>query len=98
MALTGTWNLTMKSPIGEQKAVLELDDTGGTLAGSMGSGADTTPLQDTVIEGAAVRFAAKITKPMPITLSFSGTLDGGTIAGEVKFGGFGAGPFTATKG
>jgi len=98
MALTGTWNMSMKSPIGEQKAVLTLDDSGGTLTGTLGSGTDTTPLTEAAVDGASVRFDAKVTKPMPITLGFSGTLAGDTITGEVKFGGFGAGPFTATKG
>lgn len=97
MSVTGTWNVSMKSPIGEQKAILKLDDAGGSLSGTLGDGADSTPLTDTAIQGDTVSFSAKIVKPMPITLGFSGTVSGGTISGNVKFGGFGAGPFTATK-
>ncbi len=97
MALTGTWNMTMKSPIGEQKALLTLTESGGALSGSLGSGGDSTPLDGALIDGQSVSFAAKITKPMPITLAFAGKLEGDAITGEVKFGGFGAGPFTATR-
>jgi len=87
----------MKSPIGEQKATLQLAEDGGALTGALGNGAEATPLGDTAIEGQSVRFSAKILRPMPLTLGFSGTFDGITITGEVKFGLFGAGPFTATR-
>jgi hypothetical protein len=97
VSLTGNWNLSMKSPIGEQKAVLQLAEADGALSGTLGSNDGTTPLTDTVIEGLGVRFSAKIVKPMPLTLAFSGALAGDEITGEVKFGGFGAGPFKATR-
>jgi len=98
VSLTGSWNLTMKSPIGEQKSTLQLVEAGAALTGTMGSGADSGPIEDGVIEGQSVRWAVKITKPMPLTLSFSGVAGGDAITGEVKFGGFGAGPFTAVRG
>jgi hypothetical protein len=97
MALTGNWNISMKSPIGEQKATLQLVEAGAALTGTLGSGGDSTPIEDGAVDGPSVRWAVKITKPMPLTLAFSGMADGGEIAGEVKFGGFGSGPFKAVR-
>jgi hypothetical protein len=97
MSLTGSWNMTMKSPIGEQKAQLELTESGSSLTGTMGSGADSNAIQEGSVDGQVVSWSVKITKPMPLTLAFSGTAEAGTITGEVKFGGFGAGPFTAVR-
>ncbi len=97
MSLTGNWNVTMKSPIGEQKASLAFVEDGPSLTGTLSSGSDATPIQDGSVDGASAKWNVKVTKPMPITLGFSGTVAGDTITGEVKFGGFGAGPFTATR-
>ena len=97
MSLTGSWNVTMKSPIGEQKAQLALVEAGASLTGTLGSGGDSTAIEGGVVDGQSAQWNVKITKPMPITLGFSGKLEGDTITGEVKFGGFGGGPFTATR-
>ncbi len=97
MALTGSWNISMKSPIGEQKAILELVETGAALTGTLASGGDSNAIDDGAVEGPSVRWAVKITKPMPLTLSFAGKAEGDEITGEVKFGGFGSGAFKAVK-
>ena len=36
MGADGTWNMTMKTPMGEQAGTLTLSTDGGTLTGTMG--------------------------------------------------------------
>jgi hypothetical protein len=38
-----------------------------------------------------------ITQPMPLTLDFSGTIDGDAMSGTVQLGMFGSSPFRATR-
>ena len=49
------------------------------------------------IDGNSVTWKAALTQPMPITLEFSGTVDGDTIAGDVKLGAFGNATFQGTR-
>jgi hypothetical protein len=38
-----------------------------------------------------------ITQPMPLTLEFSGAVDGNAMSGTVQLGMFGSSPFRATR-
>lgn len=94
MAVNGKWNLTIKTPMGDQKGVLTLKQEGDALTGEMSGAAGATPIENGKVEGETLKWHAKVTSPMPITLEFEGKEDGGNLAGSVKLGAFGTSTFT----
>jgi hypothetical protein len=98
MAIDGTYNLTMQTPMGNREVKLELQSSGNGLSGSFTSPQGTVPLTGTA-DGDTVTFALTFTGAMgPMDLKFEGKLEGDDkIAGTVQFGAFGSGPFTATR-
>jgi len=99
MSATGTWNVTMNTPMGSQPATLELAEDGGTLTGSMSSAAMGAPMElsDGTVDGDTLAWKAAMTQPMPMTLEFSATVDGDSISGNVKLGSFGDASFEGTR-
>ncbi|HXI87365.1 MAG TPA: hypothetical protein VNH64_07900 [Parvularculaceae bacterium] len=96
MAVNGNWNITIKTPMGEQKAALALKQEGDSLTGQMSGQAGTTPIENGRVEGGRLKWSTKVTSPMPITLEFDGAIDGANIAGNVKLGAFGTSTFAGT--
>lgn len=94
MAVNGKWNLTIKTPMGEQKGVLTLAQDGDKLNGDMSGAMGSVPIENGRVEGDSLKWNAKVTSPMPITLEFDGKLEGENIAGAVKLGAFGSSTFT----
>lgn len=97
MAVDGTWNVTMSTPLGEQKAKLAFQTDGNFLKGTMEGSAGNTPITDGAVNGNWVSWKAHITSPLSITLEFSGTVDGNNISGKVKLGAFGDTSFSGTR-
>jgi hypothetical protein len=95
-AVDGTWDTTVKSPLGDQKAMLTVHSDGnsftGTNAGAMGS-VDITG----TVDGDTLQWKMNITVPMPMTLDCMATVDGDTITGSVGAGAFGSFPMTGTR-
>lgn len=94
MAVDGKWNLTIKTPMGDQTGVLTLKQEGDALTGEMSGQAGATPIENGVVEGDVLKWHAKVTSPMPITLEFEGKEEGGNLNGNVKLGAFGTSTFT----
>ena len=91
MSVTGTWNLTLNSPLGDQAATLNLEEVGGVLQGTLTGKGDAGPVQRLTVEGTTVSFAADADTPVGrLNLAFSGTVDGDKISGKYQtpFGGF----------
>lgn len=97
MPVDGTWDLTVHSPMGEEKSVLTLTLDGERLSGTI-SGADgTSDLKQAKLADNVVSWNTDITSPMPLTLEFCGTVEGDAMAGQVKLGMFGNAPFTGVR-
>ncbi|MFN8508892.1 MAG: hypothetical protein U0547_15185 [Dehalococcoidia bacterium] len=98
MAVDGTYNITMTSPMGDRPATVTLAADGGALSGTFGGGAGTVNITDTSLNGNDVAWTATINGPMgEMKLAFKGAVDGDAIAGTVAFGAFGTGPFKGTR-
>jgi hypothetical protein len=98
MSVDGTWNITVNSPMGAQKSTLTLKSDGGTLTGSASGAQGSQPITDGKVDGNNVSWKMAITTPMPMTLEFTGVVDGDNISGSVKAGSFGSFPFSGTRG
>ena len=97
MSITGTWNLTLKSPLGEQAARLDLHELDGALQGTLTGKADPAPLQSLTVDGANLSFSADADTPVGrMNLAFTGTATGDTLAGSYKTP-FGAFDFSGTR-
>jgi hypothetical protein len=97
MAVDGKWEITINSPLGAQKASLELKSDGAGLSGMQTAQGSTQPLANGKADGNKLSWSANITSPMPMTLEFSGAVDGDKISGSVKAGAFGSFPFSGGK-
>jgi len=90
MSIDGKWNVVVKSPMGDQKSVLNFKAEGSTLTGTAEAQGNSQAIQNGKVDGNAVSWSISITTPMPMTLEFSGTQDGDKISGNVKAGAFGS--------
>ena len=97
MSADGTWNLTMQTPMGERRSTLTLSTAGGTLTGTQEAEGNTTDIADGSVSGDNVSWKVAITNPMPLTLTFSGSVNGNTLNGTADTGMFGSFPFEGTR-
>ena len=97
MSADGTWNVTMNTPMGAQKASLVLKTDGDKLTGEMKGQQGTLALNDGKVTGDTLTWSANMTQPMPIKLEFTGKVAGDKIAGSVKLGAFGNASFEGTR-
>ena len=97
MSLEGSWNVVMKTPMGDRDAVATLSVDGDSLSGTVASDGNSTEIKDGKIEGGRGKFDVDVTTPMPITLSFDIAADGDTMEGTVKLGMFGNAPVSGTR-
>jgi hypothetical protein len=98
MAVDGTWNLTMDTPMGERSSTLMVKAAGGKLEGTQSAEGQTANIVEGTVDGNNVGWKVSITQPMPMTLEFSGAVDGDAMSGSVQLGMFGSSPFRATRG
>jgi hypothetical protein len=97
MAVDGKYNITIQSPMGAQKATLELKAEGTTLTGTQAGAQGSMAIANGKVDGNKVSWSIAITSPMPMTLEFSGAVEGDAISGSVKAGSFGSFPFSGAR-
>jgi hypothetical protein len=97
MAIDGKWEIVINSPLGAQKASLELATDGASLTGTQSAAQGSGPLENGKVDGNSLTWSAKISSPMPMTLDFAGTVDGDKLSGSVKAGSFGSFPFAGNR-
>ncbi|MET0704242.1 MAG: hypothetical protein ABWY93_31730 [Mycobacterium sp.] len=82
MTILGTWDVTIKTPIGSLPVVYVFSPDGGvaTLRG------DTVALRDIAVDGQRVTWRQSITKPMRLNLEFEVHVDGDRLHGHSRAG------------
>lgn len=98
MAVDGTYNINLETPMGNRPGKLTLRTDGGSLGGTFAAeGAESTFAGGTV-SGVEIAFSVQVSTPMgQITLNFKGTVSGDAISGQVQAGEFGSFPFNGTQ-
>lgn len=86
MSVEGTWNLSISTPIGKIKAVVELREQDGNLTGAAHGAGEDVPLSDITLDGDRLTWKQAITKPMRLNLAFDVTVDGDNLQGTSKAG------------
>jgi len=98
MSLAGTYNTTVKSPMGDQTGTLTVEDNGdGTFSGNMAGAMGSMEVEDGAIGGNKLTWKMQMTVPMPMTLDCEATVDGDVLNGTVNAGAFGAMPLSGTR-
>ena len=97
MSVDGTWNVVVKSPMGDQPSTLTLKADGGSLTGTASAQGNTNPIANGKADGNNISWSNSITTPFPMTLEFNGTVDGDNLSGSVKAGSFGSFPFSGKR-
>jgi hypothetical protein len=94
MSLTGTWNLSIATPLGEQKVQLELVQEGpDQISGiSRNELEGEQALIDPVLNGNKLSWQSAITKPIKATAKMELTFNGDSVTGTAR-----AGMFPAAK-
>ncbi|MFJ3816534.1 hypothetical protein [Streptomyces sp. NPDC090056] len=86
MSVKGTWDLSVSTPIGRMKAVVELREQDAVLTGVAHGAGEEVPLGDIVLDGDRLTWKQSITKPMRLDLAFDVTVGGDTLRGTSKAG------------
>ncbi len=87
----GIWHLKVASPMGTQEMQFDLRSEGDVLSGTMknlGNG-KTSDIFEGVAKGDELSWKMKI-EAFKLTLTFVVTVDGDSLTGKVKTGGFGS--------
>lgn len=97
MSADGTWKITVNTPMGVQATTLSLKSEGSTLTGEQAADDASTAIYDGSVDGDEVRWKVDVTKPMALTVSFRGKIEGDTISGKAKAGMFPAMGFEGSR-
>jgi hypothetical protein len=98
MAVDGTYNVEINTPMGKRTSKLTLKAEGTALSGSMAADQGTQAFTGGTVNGDAVAWAAEVSGPMGrMKLEYSGKVTGNEISGTVKLGNFGTAPFKGTR-
>jgi hypothetical protein len=98
MSAAGKWNVTMDTPIGRQKFVWDLQQSGDAWRGTMDGQAGRSELNNIRVDGDSVGFETRVNSPMgAINLAFDGSISDDQISGTCKTV-FGDTQFTGARG
>lgn len=99
MSVAGTYNTTVKSPMGDQKGTLTVtpSDDGASWNGTMAGGLGSMDITGGTISGNTINWKMDMTVPMPMTLTCEATIDGDTLTGKVNAGAFGDMPLSGER-
>jgi hypothetical protein len=92
----GTYDVVVKSPLGDQKSTLTVKSDGSTFTGT-NSGAMGSSDVSGDVNGNTLAWKQQMTVPMPMTLDMKVTIDGDTVSGTVGAGAFGSFPLMGTR-
>jgi hypothetical protein len=97
MTFDGSWDLSVKTPMGAQTSVLKVQSEDKLLSGELSGNGETVSIHDGTVDGDAVAWKATVTKPFGMTISFTATLDGDTLSGEAQAGVFPPSPLSGAR-
>ena len=99
VSIEGEWNLTVKGPTGPQETVLSVISANGKFCGTQSGDGSSSEIDEISYDAATgdIHWGYKITKPMKLTLQFTGKVDNAIMNGKVKAGFMGNFNFTASK-
>jgi imidazolonepropionase-like amidohydrolase len=96
--VAGTWDLTVTSPQGENRASMTVTQSEATLEGTMATEMGTVQVTDGRITGQRVTFTVAVPiSGQTTTIVFRGTVDGNRMSGTADLGAMGSATFTGER-
>ncbi len=92
----GSWDCTVRSPLGDQRMTLNIQSSGSTFSGTASGAMGTAELSGEV-QGDTISWKQSITVPMPMTLDCTATAEGDALTGSVGAGVLGSFPLSGTR-
>ena len=96
MSVSGTWKLTLQTPMGAQDRTLTLTADGAALTGTMAGPQGDVQIEDGSVAGDVVSWSM-VAPQLGAKVVFKGTVTGDTLTGRVELGAFGSAPFSGVK-
>ncbi|MFM5906718.1 MAG: hypothetical protein ACKOPO_03910 [Novosphingobium sp.] len=97
MSVAGTYEVNVKTPMGDQGGTFTVVVDGDTFTGSLAGGMGSMDVANGKVSGNTLTWSMDMKVPMPMTLDCEATVDGDAIAGDVKAGAFGSMPLTGKR-
>ena len=92
----GSWDCTVKSPLGDQKMTVTVKSEGSTWTGNVSGAMGSSDISGEA-NGNTINWKQQMTVPMPMTLDCQATAEGDTLTGTVGAGAFGSFPLNGTR-
>jgi hypothetical protein len=94
MNIEGEWAIVMDSPMGDQKLALSLVQEDENFSGSLNGGMlGSASISEGKVNGDILTWQAKVKRPLPLKLKFTGSVNGDSISGDVVVGRVGTAKF-----
>jgi len=98
MSVAGTYDVVIKTPMGDQKGKLTVDPSGDSFTGSVTSDMmGSMEIAEGQVAGDTITWKMDMKVPMPMTLEGEATIAGDAITGAVKAGAFGSMALSGTR-
>ena len=97
MSVAGTYNVTVKSPMGDQTGTFTVVPAGSSFTGSLVGSLGSMEIADGKLDGNNLAWSMDMTMPMPMTLECEATVTGDALSGSVKAGVFGSMALSGTR-
>ena len=95
-SVVGSWDLTIESPQGQNKATLVIKKEGDKLTGTMKSPRGERPLESVAVAGSDITFVMKANvQGQDMVFTYKGKAEKDSMKGDVDFGGFASGTWAA---
>ena len=95
--LSGNWDVTVKTPMGDQRLRLEVDAGPSSFTGHMSGALGEMAIPDGTVSGDTLSCTLRITSPMPMQVDVTATVAGDRMTGSVDAGLFGAMPLEGVR-
>ncbi|HEY8020535.1 MAG TPA: hypothetical protein VIH93_05520 [Thermoanaerobaculia bacterium] len=97
-SLEGKWDITIESPVGNEKGVLTVTATSGnSFTGTYYFSGNSNPVVDGKVQGEDLSWKVDLTDPVSMTLAFRATVSGNKMTGTAGASGYGTYTLTGTQ-
>ena len=97
MSVAGTYDVTTRTPMGDQKGTFTVVVDGSSFTGTVTNPMGTMEVTDGKVNGNTLTWKMDMKVPMPMTLDCEATIDGDALTGKVIAGAFGSMALSGTR-
>lgn len=97
MSVAGTYEVSVKTPMGDQGGTFTVIVDGDSFSGALKGGMGSMDVTGGTVSGNTLSWKMDMKVPMPMTLDCTATIDGDALTGEVKAGVFGSMALTGKR-